>query len=109
MSTLSLKEKRWKFARMLPRLIDEAHALGYEVAIDHVKRCATCSVGHPLSVHKVGLAVDLILYSPEGEWLQGEAARIGHTLLSDFWDTLGGAPRIEKDLRHYSLYHNGMR
>ncbi len=33
----------------------------------------------------------------------------GHDELHNFWDLLGGAERIKKDMNHYSFEHNGMR
>ena len=39
------------------------------------------------------------------QWLKDGT---GHNELHDFWDSIGGSPRIEKDLNHYSLSHYGM-
>jgi len=85
--SLTLGRKRELFARLVPRLIDYAHRLGFEVMIDETKRgpiqaewnakhCRKCQAtkrGHNLadhafrsigladSLHGDGLAVDLIL------------------------------------------------
>ena len=90
---------------MVALLIQYAHYLGYECAIDYVKRCEDCKVGHERSLHKLGLAMDLHLY------LDGEYVTTGlpHQDLHDFWDLLGGAKRIHNDANHYSLAHGGMR
>ena len=86
-------------------LLTYAKFLQYEYTIDFVKRCADCPVGHPKSVHKVGLALDLNLYL-NGIYLTDGSA---HKDLHDFWDMLGGAKRIENDMNHYSLEWNGVR
>ena len=31
----------------------------------------------------------------------------GHDKIHDEWDKRGGAPRIEGDMNHYSMEHNG--
>ena len=101
----ALGNKRRELSRMLPLLIQYAHFLGYETAVDFVKRCEDCPTGHQNSLHKLGLAVDLHLYL-HGEYL---ADGSGHDRLHDFWDLLGGAERISWDLNHYSIEHGGMR
>ena len=102
---MSIGDKRRQFAQMLPLLLQYVHYLGYECAIDFVKRCEDCQVGLDNSVHKLGLAMDLNLYL-DGTYLDtGEP----HAALHDFWDMLGGAKRIPGDLNHYSLSHGGVR
>ena len=102
---MSLGNKRRQFSQMVALLIQYAHFLGYECAIDYVKRCEDCQVGHDRSLHKQGLAMDLHLY------LEGEYVTTGlpHADLHDFWDLIGGAKRINADMNHYSLAHGGMR
>ena len=103
---MSLADKRRKFSEMLPLLIGYAHYLGYTVSIDFVKRCEDCEVGHPRSLHKSGLAVDLNLYL-NGEYLTNTT---DHTPLGEFWEFLGGSwgGRFD-DGNHYSIPHGGMR
>ena len=48
---------QWCFARMVPRLIDKAHELGFEVTGGHWWRSPTCTVGKPTSFHKKKLAI----------------------------------------------------
>lgn len=100
-----LSEKRQRFTLMVAKLILRAKALGFDPAIDMVKRCETCPVGNPKSCHKVGLAVDLLLYR-DGEYLTHPDH---YKLLHDYWDKLGGAKRIHNDMNHFSIEWMGIR
>lgn len=100
-----LGDKRRRFSRMVARLLMHAEMLGYEYAIDFTKRCDDCPVGHPNSVHKKGLGLDLHLYI-DGDYITDGR---GHDKLHDYWDSIGGARRITNDMNHYSLEWNGVR
>ena len=102
---MRLSEKRVKFQRMKRILIAYAELLGYHVAEDEGKRCDDCPNTHPRSTHKVGLAIDLILYDKSWDYITEEK---DYAKLHDFWDVLGGAKRIEDDLNHFSLKHLGV-
>jgi len=102
---VSIGDKRRRFTQMQALLIQYAQFLGYECAVDFVKRCEDCMVGHERSLHKLGLAVDLHLYL-DGHYISTGAS---HTELHNFWDLLGGAERIDNDMNHYSVAHDGMR
>ena len=104
----SLGEKRRKFSKMLCLLQHYILFLGHDYALDQTKRCKECPIGHPRSTHKSGVAVDILLYSPTGDYPYSQD-KIIHNQLHDFWDLLGGAERIENDLNHYSLEHGGVR
>jgi hypothetical protein len=91
---------------MLWKLLKFMEDEGYGVAIDFVKRCKDCPIGHTNSVHKSGLAADIHLYDAEGRYL---ASGEEHKKFHNYWDSLGGAKRIDNDLNHYSLSHNGVR
>lgn len=52
--------------------------------------------GQKYSVHKLSLAQDL--------WTKNEE---DHRKLHDQWDKMGGAPRINNDMNHYSLKFEG--
>ena len=41
---MSLREKQSEFARMVPRLIDKAHELGFEVTLGDAYRPAQCKI-----------------------------------------------------------------
>ena len=80
-----LRNKQVKFAKMLPRLLDKAFELGYEVT---------------------RLALDLNLFL-DGAFL---TTTEGHRPLGEFWESIGGSwgGRFN-DANHYSLEHNGVR
>lgn len=103
---MKLSQKRHKFRRMKRMLIAYAEFLGYNVVEDQGKRCDDCPNTHPHSTHKVGLAIDLILYDDEWGVIWDNAV---FAKLHDFWDFIGGAERIVGDLGHFSLEHNGVR
>lgn len=103
---MRLSKKRYKFRVMKSMLITYAEFLGYNVVEDQGKRCNDCPNTHPKSTHKVGLAIDLILY--DDNWMPIWDNAI-FAKLHDFWDFIGGAKRIKKDLGHFSLEHNGVR
>jgi len=103
---MTLGAKRRQFTHMVALLILHAEQLGYGVAADYLKRCATCPVGKSNSVHKSGLGLDLNLYNKTGQYL---TADIHHIALHDFWDSIGGAERIKRDMNHYSLSYQGVR
>jgi hypothetical protein len=103
---MTLGSKRRKFSTMLAQLILYANDEGYGVAVDFVKRCEDCPVGHPRSAHKSGLAADINLYDKEGTYLTDP---IHHEFLHDYWDSMEGAERIDNDMNHYSLEHQGVR
>jgi hypothetical protein len=101
---MTLREKQSKFVVMLALLIRRANALGYELTLG----CGRCQLpGHHMknSLHYIGLAQDLNLFW-QGHYLK---SGVGHDVLHDYWDALGGAERIPGDLNHYSLEHNGRR
>lgn len=106
MSTLA--EKRVKFSRMIGLLYHYMDFLGLLYAKDMGRRCQECPVGHPNSTHKAGLAEDILIYGP-GYQYPHPAAHSIYSDLHDFWDMIGGAKRIEDDLNHFSLEHNGVR
>ncbi|MBT8439842.1 MAG: M15 family peptidase [Gammaproteobacteria bacterium] len=113
---MTLGEKQELFSRMLPLLILYAQFLGYQIRCGDTFRDKRVhgdfgekkGYSSKWSVHKLKLASDLYL-TEDGVFLRGEAANKAHSKLHDFWDLLGGAQRIEGDLNHYSLEHNGYR
>lgn len=110
--TLSQKQRR--FARMVPRLIDKAHELGFEVTLGDAFRDARLhgamgvklGYGHRNSAHKVRLAIDLNLFR-DGEFLEQTS---DHQTLGEWWESQGGSwgGRFN-DGNHYSLEHNGVK
>lgn len=59
--------------------------------------------GHKNSCHKLKLAQDINIV------LNGNITLVGHNELHDYWDSVGGAERIEHDMNHYSLNWEDMR
>jgi len=129
---LNLGQLRELFARLLPRLLDEAHRQGWHVRVGEVVRgpqqaewnathCVVCKgtggVGHSTehrfkpfgilrSVHRDGLAVDLILCSEGVPQWQEEA----YTPLGEWWlrqDALCRWGGRFGDAGHFSLEYLG--
>ncbi len=111
---MTLGEKQRKFARLVPRLIDQAHAMGYEVSLGDAFRDPRVfgamgeskGYGNRNSCHKLRLAIDLNLYR-DGKYLDKTE---DHQPLGEFWESIGGSwgGRF-RDGNHYSLEHEGMR
>jgi len=99
---MSLGEKQRAFSKALAQLILYAYKEGYEISMGDV----WAKTGHKNnSNHYIRLAADLNLFK-NGVYLTDGT---GHDILHDYWDTLGGAKRIDKDLNHYSFEHEGRR
>lgn len=105
---MSLGEQRRKFAKMKALLCHYIQFLGYDYAEDQGKRCADCLYGHPHSTHKVGLAIDILIYGPGGVYPHPDWEHV-YSQLHDFWDFIEGAERIARDLNHFSLEWQGVR
>lgn len=103
---MSLRQKQSKFALMVAHLIQHAHHLGYEVTFGDAFRDPRCPHGHPNSLHRKRLAIDLNLFK-DGEYLPSSE---DHRPLGEFWESIGGSwgGRFE-DGNHYSLEHNNQR
>ena len=102
---MTLRQKQSKFAHMVSLLILHAEALGFGVTLGEAYRHSSCRHGHPKSLHKSRLAIDLNLFR-NGRYL---TTGKHHSGLHDYWDSIGGSERIEADMNHYSLGHRGMR
>lgn len=87
---MSLRKKQTKFARLVPRLIDKAFEMGYEVTIGDVFRDPRVhgplgvkqGYGHRNSAHKKKMAIDLNLYK-DGKYLDQTE---DHRLLGEWWE-----------------------
>lgn len=110
---MTLRQARQKFSKMVSKLLRWLDEDGQAYAIDMARRCQTCQIGHPKSLHKLGLAIDLLFYDdPDGDgdpdnYRQDMAAyvRAGH-----YWESIGGTwgGRFG-DGNHFSLAWGGMR
>ena len=83
---MSLREKQSEFARMVPRLIDKAHELGYEVTLGDAYRDPRAPYGSKSSRHRMRLAIDLNLFK-EGKYLP---ETYDHVELGMWWIEQGG-------------------
>lgn len=105
---MKLGQKQELFARLVPRLIDKAHELGFEIRLGHALRCQDCPVGRRTSLHKSKLAIDLNLFK-DGVYLTNTEV---HKPLGEWWESQhelcswGGR---FNDGNHYSLTHGGRR
>jgi len=109
---MTLGEKQELFSRCRMLLEMHIHALGYDIRGGHLWRCDNCVMGAKYSVHKLKLAYDINLslapsHDERPRLLTGKAAEAAHNKIHDYWDTIGGAKRIQGDLNHYSFEHNG--
>jgi len=102
----TLREKQSRFARMVAALILQAERMHYQVTLGDAFRADTCSHGHPTSLHRKRLAIDLNLFK-EGRYIRTTE---GHRPLGEWWESMGGTwgGRFG-DGNHYSLEHQGMR
>ena len=85
-----------------------AQHIGYELSVGDCFRDDRCKYGNDKSTHRYRLAGDLNIFY-DGIYLKGLEAKKAHNILHDFWDMIGGSKRIENDLNHYSMKHNGIR
>lgn len=105
---MRLGEKQELFSRLLPKLLNRAHEMGFKVRMGHIERCKDCPVGRKTSLHKSRLAVDLHLFR-DGKYLTETE---DHLLLGEYWESLhqlcswGGN---FNDGNHYSITHGGRR
>ena len=107
---MKLGQKQELFARLLPRLLDRAHELGFEVRCGDLARSVeeATRLGKPNSVHTLKLAIDIHLFKG-GNYLTDTEA---HRPLGEFWVSLHPLCRWGgsfKDGNHYSLTHGGVR
>ena len=83
---MSLRNHQSKFASMVPRLIDKAIDLGFEVTLGDAYRDPRCPYGSKSSRHRSRLAIDLNLFR-DGEYLTETE---DHKDLGLWWEAAGG-------------------
>lgn len=117
---LTLRQTQSTFARLLPRLIDKAFELGFDVTLGETYRTpeqaalnAKLGIGIKNSLHCDRLAIDLMLFR-DGVWLQNTD---DYAELGEFWESLssdehsccwGGAFKI-RDGGHFSIAWDGRK
>ncbi len=104
MSGITLLQCQQRFSLMVPRLILQAAALGYSVTLGDAYRDPRALYGHPRSLHRFRLAIDLNLFREDGTYI---TTNEGHDKLHEWWTGIGGAPMIPDDPNHYSLAWQG--
>jgi hypothetical protein len=115
---MTLGQKQRLFARLLPRLLDFAHAQGYEVSFGEFWRSPETAAAYARdgrgianSLHVDRLAADLNLFR-NGTYLTDTS---DHLPLGEYWESLhhlccwGGRFRPRPDGNHYSLEHGGRK
>jgi len=121
---MTLGEKQRLFMRLLPRLLDKLHELGFEASIgdafrderSHGKMGERIAYGNAYSAHKMRLAIDLNLFiDPDGDgplptnYLKDTES---HRALGEWWEAQhefccwGGR---FNDGNHYSITHEGVK
>ena len=111
---MTLGEKQRLFMKLIPRLIDFAYKMGYELTFgdgyrdprSHGKMGQFASYGRVFSNHKVRLAIDLNLFK-DGVYLTKTE---DHAPLGKYWESLHSLCRWGgrfKDGNHYSMLHDG--
>lgn len=112
----TLGQKQRRFAKWVPRLIDKAHEIGFEVSLGDAYRDprvhgdvgVKMGYGAAYSCHKSRLAIDLNLYK-NGTYITDDT---GHKLLGPWWESIapdhcwGGR---FNDPNHYSFEHEGRK
>lgn len=101
-----LREKQSEFVRMVAMLIRYADLHGYDLTFGDAYRDPRVPYGHPVSLHKCRLAIDLNLFK-DGTWLTKTE---DHQPLGEYWESIGGTwgGRFN-DGNHYSLAHDGRK
>ncbi len=112
---MTLREQQSLFAKLLPRLIDYAYKLGYEITLGEAYRTpeqaalnAARGIGIKNSLHTDRLAIDLNLFV-NGEF---RADAESHRPLADYWKSLHPDCRAGIDFgdaNHYSLTWQGRK
>ena len=113
---MTLGQKQRLFAKMVARLIDKAHDLGYEVSLGDAYRDPRVhghmgekkSYSSANSVHKERLAIDLNLFK-DGKYLTSSE---DHRSIGEWWEKQHESARWGgrfNDGNHYSFEHQGRK
>lgn len=113
---MSLRQKQTEFARLVPRLIDKAFELGYEVTLGdayrdprvHGPMGSKRSYSATNSNHKIRLAIDLNLFKG-GRYITDDE---GHSEIGAWWETQHEDARWGgrfQDPNHYEFRNNSAR
>ena len=110
---MTLRQKQSLFAKLVARLIDKAHELGFEVTFgetyrspEEAARLAKLGKGIKNSLHTERLAIDLNLFR-DGHYLSSTES---YRALGEWWEKQHPLCRWGGrfgDGNHYSLTHGG--
>jgi hypothetical protein len=103
-----LVEAQSEFSVSVARLILRAYQLGYQVTFGDAYRDPRVTYGHPNSVHRKRLAVDLNLFK-DGKFL---TATEDHKVLGEWWKSQHPLARWGGDFEdgnHYSFEWEGVK
>lgn len=111
---MTLGQKQRAFAKLVARLLDKAHELGYEVTLGDAYRDPRLhgafgekkGYGRSRSCHKLRLAIDLNLFK-DGKYL---VSTEDHRPLGEWWEKQHDLARWGgrfQDGNHYSFEHEG--
>lgn len=119
---MTLRETQVEFARWVPRLINKAFELGFEVTLGDAYRDPRVhgdmgvrrSYSHPKSAHKVRLAIDLNLFRDvDGDNVADFLGTTeAHKLLGEWWEKQHPLARWGgrfNDGNHYSFEYKGVK
>ena len=113
---MSLRKKQSEFAKLVPRLIDKAYELGFELTLGDAYRDPRVhgslgvkqSYSSANSNHKIRLAIDLNLFK-DGRYITDSE---GHAEIGAWWETQHADARWGgrfQDPNHYEFRHDGAR
>ncbi len=104
----SLNSIQFEFTSLVPRLINKAIELGFQVTLGDAYRDPRVPYGHANSAHKKRLAIDLNLFK-DGKYLESTEA---HKELGEWWKLQHPLARWGGDFRdgnHYSFEYDGVK
>lgn len=116
---MTLLQKQFEFARLVPRLIDEAYRMGFTVTLgeawrskEEAARLAKLGKGIKNSLHTVRLAIDINLFK-DGVYLTSTEA---HRALGTWWEMQSAGKDYVTawgghfgDGNHYSIMHENRK
>lgn len=108
---MTLGERQRAFMHMVPRLIDKAHALGFEISGGDLHRDPQCPYGSVTSKHHSKEAIDLNLFKRINGKMTYLRATEDHKELGKWWKKQGGiwgGDFTNKDGNHYQGSKTGL-
>lgn len=105
---MRLGEKQKLFTRLVSELIEEIDLKGYDCTFGDAYRSPKVKYGHPKSLHRQRLAIDLNLFR-DGKYLTSTKS---HKLFGEWWEKQHPLCRWGgrfSDGNHYSIAHGGMK